>query len=227
MLEKIGSILASFLTKEISKKLSHNIYYQVSLDEIKPILRPCDVILIEGKSRVSKAIQFITESNWSHAAIFIGKYKNFENCLIEVKLVDGCTYTDINYYSNYNIRVCRPMFLSSLAKRDMLNFFKNKIGVTYDLRNIFDLCRFAYPNPPIPKKYRRNLIGIGAGTPTKAICSTLIARGFEKANHPILPLQEISEKRNLVKRHHSFCLPKDFDISPFFEIIKPRPKKTF
>ena len=227
MLEKISSFLASFLTKEKSTPQSQNIYYQVSLDEIKPMLKPCDVILIEGKSRVSRAIQFITESNWSHAAIFIGKFKNYENCLIEVKLVDGCIYTDINYYSNYNIRVCRPMFLSQLKKRNMVKFFKNKVGVTYDLRNIFDLVRFIYPNPPIPKKYRRNLIGIGAGTPTKAICSTLIARGFEKANHPILPLEEMPEKRNLIQRHYSFCLPKDFDISPFFDIIKPRPKKTF
>ena len=227
MLEKISSFLASFLTKEKSTPQSQNIYYQVSLEEIKPMLKPCDVILIEGKSRVSRAIQFITESNWSHAAIFIGKFKNYENCLIEVKLVDGCIYTDINHYSNYNIRVCRPMFLSQLKKRNMVKFFKNKVGVTYDLRNIFDLVRFIYPNPPIPKKYRRNLIGIGAGTPTKAICSTLIARGFEKANHPILPLEEMPKKRNLVQRHHSFCLPKDFDISPFFDIIKPRPKKTF
>lgn len=227
MLKNLGSYLADFLTKEPNKKLTLNSYYQVSIDEIKPILRPCDVILIEGKSRVSKAIQFITESNWSHAAIFIGKFKNYEDCLIEVKLTDGCIHTDLNYYSNYNIRVCRPMFLNSLMKKNMLKFLKNKIGVTYDLKNIFDLMRYIYPNPPVPKKFRRNLIGIGAGSPTKAICSTLIAQGFEQANHPILPLEETSKKVNLVKRHHSFCLPKDFDISPFFEIIKPRPKKTF
>ena len=41
------------------------------------------------------------------------------------------------------------------------------------------------------------------------------------------PFEGNFEEKNLVKRHHSFCLPKDFDISPFFEIIKPRPKKTF
>ena len=227
MIKKISAILARFLTKEPSEKISQNIYYQVSLSEIKSVLRPCDVILIEGKSRVSKAIQFITESNWSHAAIFIGNFKNHENCLIEVKLVDGCVYTDLNYYSNYNIRVCRPMFLSRAMKKDMLNYFKNKIGVTYDLRNIFDLIRFIYPNPPVPKKYRRNLIGIGAGSPTKAICSTLIAQGFQKQNHPILPLEGNLEIESLVKRHHSFCLPKDFDISPFFKIIKPIPKRTF
>ena len=217
MIKKISAILARFLTKEPREKISQNIYYQVSLSEIKSVLRPCDVILIEGKSRVSKAIQFITESNWSHAAIFIGKYKKFENCLIEVKLVDGCVYTDLNYYSNYNIRVCRPMFLSPAMKKDMLIFFKNKIGVTYDLRNIFDLIRFIYPNPPVPKKYRRNLIGIGAGNPTKAICSTLIAQGFQKQNHPILPLEGSLETENLVNVIIRFAYQRILTFRPFLK----------
>ena len=71
------------------------------------------------------------------------------------------------------------------------------------------------------------IIGIGAGNPTKAICSTLIAESFKKANHPILPFEEKTRNRQLVRRHHSFCMPRDFDMSPFFEIIKPKPKKTF
>ena len=50
MLENLGSILASFLTKETNTKPIGNSYYQVGLKEIIPILRPCDVILIEGKS---------------------------------------------------------------------------------------------------------------------------------------------------------------------------------
>ena len=70
----------------------------------------------------------------------------------------------------------------------LLNIWK-KIGSKYDLRNIFDLIRYVYPNPPVPKKFRRNLIGIGAGDPTKAICSSLIADAFKEIDHPILPLQ--------------------------------------
>ena len=227
ILEKLGTKLASFLTHEPNNSFYYNSYYQVSLDEIKSILKPCDVILVEGKSRVSKAIQFITDSNWSHAAIFVGDLKEINHCLIEVKLVQGCVYTDLNFYLNHNIRVCRPMFLNSLDRKKILEFLKNKIGISYDLKNIFDLIRYLYPNPPVPKKYRRNLIGIGAGNPTKAICSTLIAESFKRANHPILPFEDKTKKRQLVGRHHSFCMPRDFDISPFFEIIKPKPKKTF
>ena len=93
------------------------------------------------------------------------------------------------------------------------------------MRNIFDLLRYIYPNPPVPKKFRRNLIGIGASDPTKAICSTLIAEAFKEINHPILPFKD--KFTPVILRHPTFCLPRDFDISPFFEIIKPKPKKTF
>ena len=192
------------------------------MDAIKSILKPGDVVLIEGQSRVSSAIQFITNSNWSHAAIFIGKTDTCNHCLIEVKAVDGCRYTDIDVYVHHNLRICRPVFLNNRKRTVLIKYLIKKIGSKYDLKNIFDLIRFAYPNPPVPKKYRRNLIGIGAGDPTKAICSSLIAEAFREIGHPILPFKD--EFKSIVLRHPSYCLPKDFDISPFFQIIKPSPQ---
>ena len=73
------------------------------------------------------------------------------------------------------------------------------------------------------KKLRKKLIGFSAGDPTKAICSTLIAEAIKEKGHPILPFAD--EFNTLVLRHPTYCLPKDFDISPFFKIIKPSPKK--
>ena len=75
-----------------------------------------------------------------------------------------------------------------------------------------------FSNPPVPKKFRRNLIGIGAVDPTKAICSTLIAEAFKEIYQPILPFKD--KLGSIVLRHPTYCLPKDFDISPFFQIIK-------
>lgn len=74
-------------------------------------------------------------------------------------------------------------------------------------------------------------MGTGSGEPTRAICSTLIARLFQAVKYPTLPevetlpapragcdncVQEI-----LYSRHHSLFAPRDFDISPYFRIIKP------
>ena len=215
----IGTQLAKFLTKE---HIYNDAYYRISIDEIKSILKPGDVVLVEGQSRVSSAIQFITSSNWSHAAIFIGKKNSMDHCLIEVKAVDGCTYTDINTYMYHNLRICRPIFLDKRKKKVLIDHLIKRIGSKYDLKNIIDLLRYVYPNPPVPKKFRRNLIGIGAGDPTKAICSSLIAEAFKKIDHPILPFKDKS--KSIIIRHPTFCLPKDFDISPFFQIIKPSPQ---
>ena len=216
LLNLIGTYLAKFLSKE---HIYDSAYYRNSIDDIKSILRPGDVVLVEGYSKISNTIQFITNSNWSHAAVFVGKVDNCRHCLIEVKAIEGCTYTNIDVYTHHNLRICRPIFLNPKKRKILINYLNKKIGSKYDLRNIFDLIRFIYPNPPIPKKFRRNLIGIGAGDPTKAICSTLIAEAFKEINHPILPFKD--KCKSLVLRHPTFCLPKDFDLSPFFKIIKP------
>ena len=219
LLHFIGTQLAKFLTKE---HIYVDSYYRISIQDIKLTVKPGDVILVEGQSRASSAIQFITGSNWSHAAVFIGKTKAFDHSLIEVKAVEGCKYTDLNVYKRHNLRICRPIFLDNKKRITLINHLKKRIGSKYDLRNIFDLIRYAYPNPPVPKKFRRNLIGIGAGDPTKAICSSLIAEAFKEIDHPVLPFKDKSN--SLVLRHHTYCLPKDFDISPFFQIIKPSPQ---
>ena len=77
LLQFIGTQLAKFLTKEHIYKYS---YYRVSIENIKSTLEPGDVVLVEGQSRASSAFQFITGSNWSHTAIFIGKAKYFGHC---------------------------------------------------------------------------------------------------------------------------------------------------
>jgi hypothetical protein len=75
------------------------------------------------------------------------------------------------------------------------------------------------------------MIALGSGEPTKAICSTLIARAFQSIRYPILPdiTQELSNDpdcegsvRDILHiRHHSLFTPRDFDVSPYFQVIKP------
>lgn len=42
-------------------------------------LRPCDVLLIEGRNRISQMNKVITHSSWSHAALYIGRLYDIEN----------------------------------------------------------------------------------------------------------------------------------------------------
>ena len=105
------------------------------------------------------------------------------------------------------------------------------------LKHIFDLARFLIQAPPVPVKMRRRLLSIGSGDPTRAICSSLVAKAFQSVDYPILPDIEIKDDSNLAHlnfkkecyhiRHHSLFAPRDFDISPYFKIIKPTLEQGF
>jgi len=42
-------------------------------------LRSCDVILVEGHSRVSRVIRWITNSPWTHAALYVGRLHDIDD----------------------------------------------------------------------------------------------------------------------------------------------------
>jgi len=93
------------------------------------------------------------------------------------------------------------------------------------------LARYLIATPPVPRSYRRRMIALGSGDPTRAICSTLIAQALQSIHYPILPIVEqlsinLPQCPGCVKevlhiRHHSLFVPRDFDISPYFQLIKP------
>src|SRR5947199_10470090 len=79
---------------------------------------------------------------------------------------------------------------------------------------------------PVPQRWRRRMIAFGSGDPTKIICSALIAQAFEAVRYPILPKITRAGSRRAKReilhiRHSSLYMPRDFDISPYFEIVKP------
>ena len=100
----------------------------------------------------------------------------------------------------------------------------------YDLKNVIDLIRYLLPTPPVPVRFRRRMLALGSGDPTRAICSTVIAQAFQSVRYPILPqvrVQKIlsnthgtySEREILHIRHHSLFTPRDFDLSPYFQVV--------
>ena len=80
--------------------------------------------------------------------------------------------------------------------------------------------------------WRRRMIAFGSGDPTRAVCSTLIAQAYATVRYPILPemtrapgrasaQSHYSREEILHIRHHSLYTPRDFDLSPYFRIVKP------
>jgi len=65
-------------------------------------LQPGDVLLVEGNSRASKAIKYLTNSTWSHAALFVGEHP--DGSLIEADLRQGVIHVPLSKYCGFNTR---------------------------------------------------------------------------------------------------------------------------
>jgi hypothetical protein len=224
----VGRRLARFLEKPVSGYIAFAV---TSAPLLREALRPGDVLLVEGDTRVSGAIKFLTQSTWSHAAFCAGRDGD-DHELIEADLSEGVRSVSIETYEMLNTRICRPVSLSPDDLATVVNYMKSSIGKTYDLKNIVDLVRYLLPHPPVPQRWRRRMLALGSGDPTRAICSTLIAEAFQQVRYPILPIIEDDcpakcAEEMLTIRHHSLFVPRDFDLSPYFRIVKPTIESGF
>lgn len=230
----VGRLIARFLEKPIS---GYRPATTPDFSVLCAVLKPADVILVEGNNRVSSVIKYLTQSTWSHSAIYVGNVLNrFEpdgepHVLIEAEMTQGVITSPLSKYRNCHIRICRPVALKPEDQADVVAFLTARIGYEYDVKNVLDLARFLIPMP-IPTRYRRRMLALGSGDPSRAICSTLIAEAFQSVRYPILPRVENVTDRKKVRsryarreilhiRHHSLYAPRDFDISPYFSVVKP------
>jgi hypothetical protein len=106
-----------------------------------------------------------------------------------------------------------------------------RVGYGYDVKNITDLLRYLFPLP-IPQRWRRRMIAMGSGDPTRIICSALIADAFAAVRYPILPKITLARSLQALEqileiRHSSLYCPRDFDISPYFNVVKPTIRQGF
>lgn len=235
LLDRLGRWIAGRLQEESS---GYEPYTPSDPETLRRTLEPGDVLLIEGNQKISAAIKYLTQSTWSHAAFYVGDVMpepedgSERPRLIEVTLGEGCTAVPLSNYRTYNTRICRASGLSPEDRDMIVAFMVGKIGLRYDLKNIVDMLRYFLPTPPVPVRWRRRMLAFGSGDPTRAICSTLIAQAYGQIRYPILPeitrapgrasaQSHYSRQEILHIRHHSLYTPRDFDLSPYFRIVKP------
>ncbi len=209
-------------------------------ERIRYELRPCDVLLIEGRSRISDVIKQITQSSWSHSCIYIGRLHDIDNTALRKKLERhfngdpnvqlviegylgrGTIVSPLENYKGDHIRICRPRGLTRQDAQQVSAFAIHKLGTDYDVRQIIDLARFLVPWSILPRRWRSSLFVHHAGNSTKTVCSTMIAEAFASIDFPILPVikQHKESGVELYARNPRLFTPRDFDYSPYFEIIK-------
>jgi hypothetical protein len=223
--DRLGGYLARYLTTPVR---NYRAFSVVATDLLRRHLMPGDVLLVEGNERISVAIKYLTQSTWSHAALYIGDARGIDTPpLIEADLAEGVITVPLEKYAHQNTRICRPVGLSPEDKANLIDFAVAHIGDQYDLKNVVDLLRFLIPTPPVPVRWRRDMLSLGSGDPTRAICSTLIAQSFQSVGYPVLPHRVEGEDEAFRVRHHSLYTPRDFDLSPYFATVKPTIEEGF
>jgi hypothetical protein len=233
--ERISAAILRFLSKPTVRYAP---FFAPDPEVLKAALELGDVVLIEGNTRLSAIIKFLTQSTWSHAALYVGERPGDKapdgepNVLLEAEADTGVITAPLSKYARYNIRICRAVGLSAADKKKVADYALARVGKLYDSKQIVDLARYLFPYPPVPVWFRRRMLAIGAGDPTRAICSTLIAESFQSIRYPILP-EKVSVNGKTIGiapyvqgeidhiRKHGLYTPRDFDVSPYFSILKP------
>lgn len=235
---KVRDALTDWLVNEPPLPEDEIMPYDFS--RLKHEIRPGDVVLVEGRSRVSSVIRSFTQSPWTHACLYIGRPVDFEDeeiqriihentdapdnshLLIEGVMDKGMIITPLSTYRNHHIRICRPIGITPSDMLHVLNYAVRAVGKPYNVRHLLDLTRFVLPWTILPRRWGSSLFRTSTGEPDSGICSTLIAEAFSTVQFPILPFikphhQSVYE---VFQRNPHLYTPKDFDYSPYFEIIK-------
>jgi Permuted papain-like amidase enzyme, YaeF/YiiX, C92 family len=162
--------------------------------------------------------------------------------IIEALVGQGVIVAPLVKYIDFNIRICRPRGLREDDRRSILGFAVAQIGREYDMRNFIDLARYLFPFHLVPPSLRDEALHFGSREPTEVICSSFLAEAFRRVGFPILPVVVRPRRGKTVgerffetilgrptrraysglfrARHPTLAVPRDFDLSPYFDIIK-------
>lgn len=207
-------------------------------DRLRYEIRFCDVLLVEGRSRVSTIIQSLTLSPWTHSALYIGRLhaiddpelrelirshypaKPDEQLIIEALLGQGTIVAPLSKYRDFHVRLCRPTGISRSDAQAVIAYAASRLGFDYDVRQLLDLARFLLPYRLLPRRWRSSLFGETANTRT--VCSTMMAEAFASIRFPVRPILRRTEEGafKVSERNFKLYTPTDFDHSPYFDIIK-------
>jgi cell wall-associated NlpC family hydrolase len=171
---------------------------------LRTTLRKGDVVLVDGDQRVSQVIKYLTQSSWSHAALYVGDElwhrhperrvelgsrlgPDTRHVLIEATMEEGVVASPLAKYEQHNLRVCRPHGLRPEHCRAVLDEVLGQLGSSYAVADLLALARYFFPVSIIPLRWHRRALELGDHVTKQVICSTLIARAFHHVGFPILP----------------------------------------
>ena len=123
MVDGVGRFLAHYLEKPVH---GYEPFTPSDPDALRATLRPGDVLLVEGNNHISGVIKYLTQSTWSHAALYVGPIGDRETAdgeplvLVEANIGQGVVAAPLSKYSRFHTRICRPTGLTDGRPRARL-----------------------------------------------------------------------------------------------------------
>lgn len=166
-----------------------------------------------------------------------------EHVVVEA-VMEGVVASPLSKYADHNLRLCRPHRLLPKQLEGILAGAIDAIGWRYDLRNVIDLALHLGKVALLPPRHRKRALRFGSGAARSVICTSLLGQLFAEVGFPVLPqvsypdapggserpgrrpLLSVWSRRSegregiLQGRHPTLLMPRDFDLSPFFQVVK-------
>lgn len=229
-----GKRLAKWLNTRIEPSAQSDTDFKCLSDSI----RPGDVVLVSGLTRISRFIHTLTGSRWTHVALCIGRIDEIttpgllvqisrhyrgdpdQPLLIEALFGRGTLLSPLSHYRQHDLRICRPLDLGAAEIRQVITQAAGYLGYEYDLRQIVDLGRYLAPMAWLPRHWRSSLFAADASNAKRCICSTMLVEAFAAICYPVLSVPAATAYATYeasLSANPRLATPRHFDESPYFD----------
>src|SRR5271169_4702572 len=113
--DSVGQLIARYLQKPVR---GYEPFTPSDPESLRQSLAPGDVLLVEGNNHISGVIKYLTQSTWSHSALYVGPIggrvspDGEPHVLIEANAAEGVVSAPLSKYLCFHTRICRPVSLT-------------------------------------------------------------------------------------------------------------------
>src|SRR5579884_3097087 len=108
VLDGVGRLIARYLQKPVR---GYEPFTPSDPEALRQTLQPGDVLLVEGNNHIAGVIKYLTQSTWSHAALYVGPIGDrvAEDgeplVLVEANIGQGVVAVPLSKYARYHTRI--------------------------------------------------------------------------------------------------------------------------
>lgn len=235
-------------TKESPSSIIHWLYnsqknYGVNwcnFDHAAQIIEPGDVILVDGTAPADKRIKSISGSNWSQVLLYLGRLHDIKDpslramasdyipcqsntqLLLKVDLVHGVHLITLSELQDVQLRICRPSGLTDAEKQSVIRYGLSRLENNKKHAWWPAIRLLLVPWSWFPRHWRKPIFKLLSGRRLRRAVGGTIGDSFSFIQFPILPLvkKEFDGKTKLYRHYPMVFYPSDFDLSPYFDVVK-------